>query len=200
MSDSSNIPRRDALKAMMAAAALPMLPESAAAGAPARAPLPVMEGGEEGAPPKALTGPRGTPSDPVLINAKATWKKVLTKQELVTLVALCDMIIPADDHGPAASTVHAHDYLNEWASAPDNSRGLVQVRGGLLWIDRESQQRFGVAFHAATAAQRTQICDDICYLPNAKPGFQAAARFFDTIRDVTATGYYTTKEGMKDVG
>jgi len=30
--------------------------------------------------------------------------------------------------------------------------------------------------------------------------FKAAARFFDLVRDLTATAFYTTPEGMKDIG
>ena len=76
---------------------------------------------------------------------------------------------------------------------------LAPVRDGLTWIDVESGKRFGKRFSAATIAERTQICDDICYVPRAKPDFQAAARFFDQIRDLTASGFYTTDAGMKDL-
>ncbi len=193
-----NTSRRDALKAMAAAAVVPMLPNSAAAESapvisPARAPLPVLD-------PVPLKGPRGTPSDPILIGAKVTWPKRLMARELVTLAALCDMIIPADAKSPAASTVGAPDYINEWASRPGGDASLARVRGGLVWIDRESQTRFGKRFHLATDAQRAAICDDICYLPNAKPGYTFAAQFFDTIRDQTATAFYTTPQGWKDIG
>jgi hypothetical protein len=195
------MPRRDALKALAAAAALPLLPEGAqGAEVAARRVLPVVSADASDEAPKVLVGPRGTPSDPVLINAKVPWKKVLTPAEMLTIGALCDLIIPADEHGPAATAVQAHEYVNEWASAPDNANGLVRVRGGVAWINREAMTRFGVPFHQATDAQRTAICDEICYLPKAKPGYEAAARFFDTVRDQCSTGYYTTKEGMKAVG
>jgi len=192
------IARRDALKAMAAAALVPMLPESAAAapGAPvAREPLPLFE-----APQAKRKGPRGTPSDPVLQVAKADWPNKLQLRELTTLAALCDMIIPADAKSVAASTVGAPAYINEWASRPGGDASLVRVRGGLVWLDRESNTRFGTRFHLATNAQRTAICDDICYLPKAKPEHQFAAQFFDTIRDQTATAFYTTPQGWKDLG
>jgi gluconate 2-dehydrogenase gamma chain len=132
----------------------------------------------------------------------ANWPKLLTAAELVTLSALCDMIIPADDKSPSASSVGVPRYINEYVSAPYDwaERALVRVRGGLTWLDVESGRRFGKAFAAITVAQRTQICDDICYLPNAKPEFKAAARFFDQIRDLTASGFYTSDAGMKDIG
>ena len=196
---TAGIARRDALKAMAAAAMVPMLPEAAAA-APmaraARAPLPMLDEAQQA----KRKGPRGTPSDPVLQVAKADWSNKLQGRELATLSALCDMIIPADAKSPAASAVGAPAYINEWASRPGGDASLVRVRGGLAWLDRESNTRFGKRFHLATDAQRTAICDDICYLPKAKPEHQFAAQFFDTIRDQTATAFYTTPQGWKDLG
>jgi hypothetical protein len=147
-------------------------------------------------------GPRGTPSDPDLLNPKITWAMKLTAAELVTLTALCDMIIPADETSPSASAVGVPAYINEYVSAPAEwyQKTLVQVRGGLVWINVESGKRFGKPFAALTDAQRTAICDDICYVPKAKPEFKQAAQFFDRVRDLTAEGFYTTDEGMKDIG
>ena len=205
MSDEStnrdpNTSRREALKAMAAVAVVPILPTAAEAATTPVAPremLPVFDDQQRLVKKK---GPRGTPSDPVLQVAKADWPMKLSQRELVTLAALCDMIIPADAKSPAASTVGAHHYINEWASRPGGDTSLVRVRGGLVWLDRESQTRFGKRFHLATNAQRTQICDDICYLPKARPEHQFAAQFFDTIRDQTATAFYTTPAGWKDLG
>jgi len=147
-------------------------------------------------------GPRGTPSDPDLLNPKITWAMKLTAAELVTLTALCDMIIPADETSPAASAVGVPAYINEYVSAPSEwyQKALVQVRGGLIWINVESGKRFGTPFAELTEQQRTVICDDICYVPKAKPEFKQAAQFFDRVRDLTAEGFYTTDEGMKDIG
>jgi len=196
---TTGIARRDALKAIAAAAMVPMLPEAAAA-APvtpaARPPLPMLDEVQQA----RRKGPRGTPGDPVLQVAKADWPNKLQLRELATLTALCDMIIPADAKSPAASAVGAPAYINEWASRPGGDASLVRVRGGLAWLDRESTTRFGKRFHLATNAQRTAICDDICYLPKAKPEHQFAAQFFDTIRDQTATAFYTTPQGWKDLG
>jgi gluconate 2-dehydrogenase gamma chain len=199
--ETKSTSRRDALKVMAAAAVVPMLPPAAdatpAAAAVPRDMLPVLDDQQR---PVKRKGPRGTPSDPVLQVARPDWPMKLSQRELVTLAALCDMIIPADDKSPAASTVGAHHYINEWASRPGGDTSLVRVRGGLVWIDRESQTRFGKRFHLATTAQRAQICDDICYLPRAAPAHVFAAQFFDTIRDQTATAFYTTPQGWKDLG
>lgn len=206
MSDEQTPPmaRREALKVIAVAAASASLaegfsPSIADAQQPAT-PKP-KPGVPSGVPVPPKTGPRGTVTDPDLINPVANWPRLLSAAELVTLGALCDMIIPADDKSPSASTVGVPRYINEYVSAPYDwaERALVSVRGGLSWLDVESERRFTKRFSLLTVAQRTQICDDICYLPNAKPEFRAAARFFDQIRDLTSSGFYTTDAGMKDL-
>ncbi|MGE0440258.1 MAG: gluconate 2-dehydrogenase subunit 3 family protein [Gemmatimonadales bacterium] len=184
--------RRDLLKTLGASAALPILAQTGCA-KPEEAPV-VVQGPE-------WKGPAGTPSDPDLVKPKVTWDKVLTPAELVTLGALCDVIIPADDKSPAASAVGVPDYINEWVSAPYDyqKNTLPKVRAGLTWMDTESGKRFKKPFAELADEQKTAICDDICYLPKAKPAFKTAAEFFDLIRDLSATAFYTTREGMQDI-
>ena len=54
-------------------------------------------------------------------------------------------------------------------------------------------------FRDLTPEQKHAICDDICYGPEAEPGFEAASRFFDKVRDLTSTAFWTTDEGMRDL-
>lgn len=192
--------RRSMLKALAATAALPLLADACAT--PDSAPgagAGVASGGGKVVPGK---GPRGTPADPIIINPtpKVPWPMVLTKSELTTLAALCDTIIPADDKSPAASKVGAHDYINEIASEPSRGNLLVQIRGGVMWINAESTARFGKAFHDVSETERTTICDDICFVPKAKPEHMVGALFFDRVRDLASGAFYTTPEGWKDIG
>jgi hypothetical protein len=191
------VSRRAALKVLGAAATFGLAAsESVAQGA--AAPLPQATGP---AVPPVAGGPRGTPTDPDLLHPKAAWPRKLTASELATLSALCDTIIPADAKSPSASVVGVPAYINEYVSAPYDGqrRDLIRVRGGLAWLKLESSKRFKRPFTRLSGAERAQICDDICYLPKAGPEFQAAARFFDLIRDLTAVGFYTTNEGMQDL-
>ncbi|MCC6930688.1 MAG: gluconate 2-dehydrogenase subunit 3 family protein [Gemmatimonadaceae bacterium] len=201
--------RRAALKVLAStAAALPVVGAVAACapgekgGEGGAAATPGAAGGVPTSTGRPTVGPRGTPSDPDLLNPKITWEMQLTAAEMATLTALCDMIIPADEKSPSASQVGVPAYINEYVSAPADwyKRALVQVRGGLAWINVESTKRFGKAFHEITDVERTAICDDICYAAKAKPAFKQAAKFFDRVRDLTAEGFYTTDAGMKDIG
>jgi gluconate 2-dehydrogenase gamma chain len=190
-----SLDRRDALKAMAATTGLPVLADALAAQTPQGPP-------QQAAQAARPVGPRGTPTDPDLLHPKKDWPRKLSARELATLGVLVDTIIPADAVSPSASAVGVPAWINEYVSAPYDGqmRDLIRVRGGLAWLNVESTRRFGKRFAGLTAAERALICDDICFLPRAAPEFQAAARFFDLVRDLTAVGFYTTDAGMKDIG
>jgi hypothetical protein len=129
------------------------------------------------------------------------WPLTFTKEQRRAASALCDVIIPADDKSPSASSVNVPDFIDEWISAPypdQAADGKIIVKG-LAWLDGESQKRFRKAFADLAAAQQAQICDDICYAPTAKPEFATAAIFFAKFRNLTAGGFYTTPQGWKDI-
>jgi hypothetical protein len=147
----------------------------------------------------------GYGTDPDLVKewkAGGPWPLTLSENTRKTVAMLCDLIIPADSTSPAASAVGVVDFIDEWISAPyPQQRGDREViLPGLLWIETESQKRFGKAFPSLGDAQKSAIADDICSAARARPEFASAARFFAKFRDLTAGGFYTTPVGMNDIG
>lgn len=142
------------------------------------------------------------PLDPNMIDPIVPWPKLLTKDELETAAALCDVILPADARSPAASQLAVQDFVDEWVSAPYPTQLADKqiIRGGLAWLNTESGKRFGKPFVGLPAAAKHQICDDIASLKAARPRFRAGAIFFDRIRFIAMLGFYTTLEGMQDLG
>jgi gluconate 2-dehydrogenase subunit 3-like protein len=130
------------------------------------------------------------------------WPLTLGVDARLTTTALCDLIIPADDHSPAASSVGVVDFIDEWISAPYPQQRADReiILPGLMWIESEAQSRFRKAFAALTDAQRETIANDICSAGKASEKFATAAKFFAKFRDLTAGGFYTTPVGMKDIG
>ena len=202
--EGAALDRRTALKVIAASAAF--------AGAPACAPAADQTGSTtddahtrlSGFDPVPPSNPlaAGTPTDPDLLGPSVPWEPVLGEGEMETVRALCDLIIPADQGSPAASAVGVPDYVNEYVSAPypAQQEDLILIRGGLSWLNRESQARFGAPFAAVTAEQQRSLCDPIRYEPDAPEALKVQARFFDRFRDVTSTGFWTTDEGMRDLG
>lgn len=143
----------------------------------------------------------GTPTDPDLLDPVVPWEMVLTDEELGQVAVLADLIIPADDRSPAASTVGAADFVNEYVSAPGHEWSLDMLRGGLAWLNREARGRFGQpGFADVSESRRREICDEICYAPEAPAALRGQARFFDHFRDLVSTAFWTTDEGMRDLG
>jgi len=147
----------------------------------------------------------GYGTDPALLKEwkpGGPWPLTLNAEARETVAALCDLIIPADEHSPAASAVGVVDFIDEWISAPyPQQRGDRDVvLPGLAWIDAEAQKRFRKSFAAASDAEQAKIADDICSPQRIASEFKDAARFFARMRDLTAGGFYTTPVGMKDIG
>ena len=186
---SARLVRRTALKWMATAAASAALLDRTLLAA-------------QGGPP---AGAKGYGTDPDLQKAYQPgdlWPLTFNDTQRATAAVLCDVILPADDKGPAASTVKVHDFIDEWISAPypghDADRRVIL--DGLAWLDSEARKRFRSDFVRLGASQRNAICDDICYVPKAKREFRTAAQFFTRFRDLAAAGYYSTPEGMRDIG
>lgn len=147
----------------------------------------------------------GYGTDPALMKEwkpGGPWPLTLGVAGRLTSAALCDLIIPADDASPSASSVGVVDFIDEWISAPypQQRADRAIVLPGLEWIEAESQKRFGKAFAGASDAERSRIADDICFQGRAASQFEVAAKFFAKFRDLTAGGFYTTPIGMKDIG
>jgi hypothetical protein len=181
--------RRTSLKWVLAAsAAWPWLTAPGAAGAAAKTPA--------GA---------GYGTDPNLVaihHVGEFWPLTFSAAQRKLAATLCDVIIPADAHSPAASAVGVVDFIDEWVSAPypAQRRDRPVVLDGFRWLDAQSRHRFGKLFAEAAAADRAKICDDICDATRAAPERASAARFFALYRDLTAGAFYSTPVGRKDLG
>jgi hypothetical protein len=186
-----NMDRRTTIKWMFAAAAtMPAIEFSFGADAPAR---------------DVAATQAGYGTDPNLMKewkSGGPWPLTLTPSDRLTTAALCDLIIPADDVSPAASSVGVVDFIDEWISAPypQQRADRAIILPGLVWIENEAKVRFGKAFPAISDLQRAALADTICSAAKAAPDVATAARFFARFRDLTAGGFYTTPVGMKDIG
>ena len=81
----------------------------------------------------------------------------------------------------------------------DQPRRQVAMRRGLALIDRLSEDRTGKRFVACTDAERRALLDQIAYTSNADPSLSHAIAFFSSFRDLTATGFFTSKMGVADL-
>ena len=140
----------------------------------------------------------GRTKDEAERDAKLMAEKFLTEHELKTITVLSDIIIPADKFSGSASQAGVTDFIE--FIVKDKPEFKTPMRGGLRWLDSNSIKRFGKDFISITAKQQIEIVDDIAYPNKAKPEFSQGVSFFSLMRNLTATGFYSSEMGHKDMG
>ena len=124
--------------------------------------------------------------------------KFFTKAEYQTVRLLSDLIIPADERSGGAADAGVPEFM-DFILIEQPAR-QIPMRGGLKWLDGECQRRFDKSFAGATDAERRQVLDDIAAPGEVKPNLTHGQAFFRSFRDLTATGFWTTKMGITDLG
>ncbi|TFF40079.1 gluconate 2-dehydrogenase subunit 3 family protein [Mucilaginibacter psychrotolerans] len=124
--------------------------------------------------------------------------KFFTDHEMATIAVLADIIIPKDDKSGSATDAKVPEFIE--FIVKDIPEHQLPMRGGLRWLDVQCLNRFGKTFVASTSAQQIQLVDQIAYPAKAKPEMQQGVAFFNRMRDLTATGFFTTKMGIQDIG
>jgi len=121
-----------------------------------------------------------------------------TKEEMATIAVLSDIIIPKDEVSGSATDAKVPDFIE--FIVKDMPEHKTPMRGGLRWLQIESLKRFDKSFNDISDKQRIEIVDDIAYPNKVKPGMQPGVSFFNLMRDLTTTGFYTSEIGVKDIG
>ena len=121
-----------------------------------------------------------------------------TPHEMATITVLGDIIIPRDDRSGNASDAKVPDFIE--FIVKDKPEHQTPMRGGLRWLDMQCLKRYDRSFVDCTKQQQTEIVDAIAYPAKAKPGMKQGVAFFDRMRGLTATGFFTSKIGVEDLG
>jgi Gluconate 2-dehydrogenase subunit 3 len=149
---------------------------------------------------------------------KAYVPKFFNPQEWKTVRILVDMIIPKDERSGSATDAGVPEFMDYLMNDPTDTdlqreRRQTAMRGGLAWINSVSERRFGHGFAEATEAERTTILDEIAYSKDEQED-EAEMReprdlrvmvkhgpsFFNSFRDLTASGFWSSKIGVDDLG
>ena len=123
--------------------------------------------------------------------------KFFTEAEFRTVRILADMIIPRDERSGSASDAGAPEFIDfMMIDRPNNQKWM---REGLAWLDSQSSSRFSKNFAQASTAEREAILDDIAWPARAAASMSAGVSFFNGFRDLTATGFWSSRIGVKDL-
>ncbi len=123
--------------------------------------------------------------------------KFFTAHEYATVAILVDVIIPKDDRSGSATDAGVPEFMDFMMI--DQPRRQVAMRGGLALIDRMCEEQFGRRFVACLDGQRRELLDQIAYTNDVPASRTQAVAFFNAFRDLTASGFWTTKMGIADL-
>lgn len=121
-----------------------------------------------------------------------------TKHEMATITVLGDIIIPKDDRSGSASEAGVPDFIE--FIVKDKPEFQVPMRGGLRWLDMQCLKRYDKTFVDCSKEHQIELVEQIAYPEKAKPEMKQGVAFFDRIRELTATGFFTSKMGIEDLG
>jgi len=124
--------------------------------------------------------------------------KFFTPHEMATITILGDIIIPKDEVSGSASDAKVPDFIE--FIVKDMPHHQVPMRGGLRWLDMQCLKRFEKTFRECDHTQQMEMVDEIAWPKKAKPQMRQGVAFFNLMRNLTATGFYTSEIGVKDVG
>jgi len=124
--------------------------------------------------------------------------KFFSPHEMATITILGDIIIPKDEISGSASDAKVPDFIEFIVKdMPDHQ---VPMRGGLRWLDMQCLKRYEKTFKDCDHTQQMEMVDEIAWPKKAKPQMRQGVSFFNLMRNLTATGFYTSEIGVKDVG
>jgi len=123
--------------------------------------------------------------------------KFFGAHEWETVRLLVDLVIPRDQRSGSATDAGVPEFMDFVMT--DQPGRQTAMRGGLAWLDHECERRYGTTFVGSEAAQRTALLDDIAWPDRARPEVSQGVAFFNAFRDLTASGFWSSKTGVEDL-
>ncbi|MBV9961292.1 MAG: gluconate 2-dehydrogenase subunit 3 family protein, partial [Parafilimonas sp.] len=124
--------------------------------------------------------------------------KFFTPEEFSTITILTDIIIPKDEKSGSASDAKVADFIEYIVK--DEPDFQTPLRGGLRWLNIHCLNAYQKAFKDCSSQQQIEVVDQIAYPEKAKPEMSYGVSFFNLMRNLTATGFYSTHLGWDDIG
>jgi hypothetical protein len=153
--------------------------------------------------PAAAAAQTHTHPAPAPAKTAAYIRKVFDDHQWETVQVLCDLVLPADERSVSATAAGVAEFIDDWLDfrrLEDGTDALAaQIQGGLSWLDSESRRLFQKDFADASEAQQKQILDRVAWPETAKPEDRRWVAFFTRFRDLTVSGFFSSKVGVADL-
>jgi len=122
--------------------------------------------------------------------------RVLTPHQNATVTELAELIIPRTDTA-GARDARVNEFIDTVLddAAPAERDAFLQ---GLDWMDRRSSEAFGADFIDAAPVEQTALLTILSSPDNTSLADREGVAFFEAVKRLTVTGYYTSEVGMRE--
>jgi hypothetical protein len=137
-------------------------------------------------------------------SGKAFVPQFFTAHEYATVRELAQIVIPKDERSGGAVEAGVPEFMDFMMLDPLESPRIRQdrqtaMRGGLSWLDHECADRYAKPFVDCSDAERRAVLDDVAWPEKARPEHAQGAHFFSAFRDLTASGFWSSRIGIEDL-
>src|SRR4051794_14024225 len=131
---------------------------------------------------------------------KGTWTpKVFNPTQNELVIVLSELIIPQTDT-PGAKAAKVNEYIDT-VLADAKTEDRDKFLQGLAWIDTSSEDRFHQRFVNAQPVQQIELLTSLSTAAAPSPTDEPGVEFFQAIKGMTITGFYTSEAGLlQDIG
>ena len=116
--------------------------------------------------------------------------------EYAVVERLTDIIIPRDETA-GAREAGVSEFIDLMASRDADLQS--RLRAGLGWLDRYSKSRYSEAFSQLAAEKQIALLEPLAYKAKFVASEKTGREFFNTIREYTVMGFYTSEIGLQEL-
>lgn len=124
--------------------------------------------------------------------------KQFTTDEWRLVRLLVNYVIPRDARSGSATDAGVPEFMDFML---DEYAGMrTWMKNGLGWMNAECRNRFKKGFVSCSDAQRREVLDAIAFPKQAAAEMKPGVDFFNNFRNLTASGFFSSRVGIADLG
>ena len=131
---------------------------------------------------------------------KLQGESFLNPHELETIGVLANLILPPHEKFGGPLDAGVPEFIEFMAK--DYEPFQATLRGGMMWLDHKSNTEFNLEFKMATEPQQKHLLDERAWYDAETPMAEQPleVQFFNLVRNLTVCGYYTSRQGIEELG
>lgn len=125
---------------------------------------------------------------------KMDTSQFLSPVEISGMEAVCDALLPKTGSYPGAKDLNVHLFVEKMVADCFDKKTGENVKSGLGWLNKQSENLFGKSFASASAKQRLNLLESMEISNKSE-----LANFFKLIKGLTVQGYTSSEYYLTNI-